>query len=82
MTTAVYNSRNVISEKILPWHRTGDYAKQTQFTGQPNEHNLLFNKALWQFSPPRTQQKQTQSNPNKANPTSVFGPKIGFTRSE
>jgi len=32
MTTEVYNRGNVIPEEILPWHATGDYAKQTQFS--------------------------------------------------
>jgi len=31
MTNEVYNRENVIPEKILLWHATGDYAKQTQF---------------------------------------------------
>ena len=43
------------------------YAKQTQFFKYPNEHKSSFDKAIQQFSPPRTPQKQTQSKPKKPN---------------
>ncbi|MHC4394833.1 MAG: hypothetical protein ACYS1A_04190 [Planctomycetota bacterium] len=38
-----------------------NYAKQTQFFPMSNEHKPCYDKALRQFSSPRTPQKQTQS---------------------
>jgi len=43
------------------------YAKQTQFSEQPNEHKPNYDKALRQFPSPRTLQKQSQNKPN-SNP--------------
>ena len=48
--------------------RRVNYAKQTQFPGHPNEHKACHNKTLRQFPPPRTLQKQTQSNPISEKP--------------
>ncbi len=40
------------------------YAKQSQFTGDPNEHNLCYNNQLQRKPPFQPPQKQTQFKPN------------------
>ena len=41
------------------------YAKQTQFDQMSNEHNILYNKGIWKFSPFQPWEKQTQNKPKQ-----------------
>ena len=54
--------------------RRVNYAKQTQFSLIPNEHNLLFDKLLRQFLSPRTPQKQSQNKPNQTQTNPISPP--------
>ncbi|MBL7153775.1 MAG: hypothetical protein ISS79_08655 [Phycisphaerae bacterium] len=44
------------------------YAKQTQFSQAKNQHNILWNKGLQEYSAPPHSKKQTQFKPNPAPP--------------
>ena len=47
------------------------YAKQTQFAECSNKRKCCYNKGLSKYPPPRTAEKQTQSNPI-CSPNEVF----------
>jgi len=48
------------------------------FSNNPMNINPVMTSYYKQKTPPGPLPKQTQSNPNKPNPASVFDPKIGF----
>ena len=73
--------RSFNDNRDTQYARRDNYAKQTQFSRVSNEHNLLFDKALRQFSSPQMLQKQSQNKPNSKPIKSQLKPnKANFKR--